>query len=29
VTEVKVGNVIDTQRRRRRQLAETYSTTSL
>lgn len=29
VTEVKVGNVVDTQRRRRRQLAETYSTTAL
>lgn len=29
VTEVRVGNVTDTQRRRRDQLAETYFTTSL
>lgn len=29
VTEVQVGNVIDTQRRRRRQLVETYSVASL
>jgi len=29
VTEVQVGNVVDTQRRRRRQLVETYSTASL